>query len=160
MMEKFNFYIDFDDEDFLLSDIEKERVTVAVQTALSMAGFVDDSFISYTLVSKEDMQELNKNHKNKDYVTDVLSFPQYDEEGFIAIDDEAVFIGDIVVCPDKLKEQASEFGHSYMRELTYISVHSALHLLGYDHIEEDDKKEMRSMEKQVMSKLKEVHDDL
>ncbi len=159
-MNDFNFSIDFDDEKNQLSDKQKERVTEAVYTALKTAGFSEDSFVSYTLVSKETMQELNKNHKNKDYVTDVLSFPQYDEEGFMAIDGEDVFVGDIVICNDKLKEQAEEYGHSYMRELSYISVHSALHLLGYDHIEEDDKIEMRSMEKKVMAKLAEVYDDL
>ncbi len=159
-MNDFNFSIDFDDEKNQLSDKQKERVTEAVYTALQTAGFSEDSFVSYTLVSKETMQELNKNHKNKDYVTDVLSFPQYDEEGFMAIDGEDVFVGDIVICNDKLKEQAEEYGHSYMRELSYISVHSALHLLGYDHIEEDDKIEMRSMEKKVMAKLAEVYDDL
>ncbi len=159
-MSDFNFSIDFDDENNELSDVQKDRVIEAVYTALKTAGFRDDSFVSYTLVSKETMQDLNKNHKNKDYVTDVLSFPQYDDEGFVAVDNQAVFIGDIVICNDKLKEQAEEYDHPYMRELSYISVHSALHLLGYDHIEEEDKIEMRSMEKKVMAKLKEVHDDL
>ncbi len=159
-MKDFKFDIDFDTGDFDLSQMEKIRIKEAVYISLTMAGFQADSFLSYTLVGKEMMQELNKAHKNKNYVTDVLSFPQYDDEGFVGIEGEDVFLGDIVICPERLKEQAEEYGHSYMRELIYISIHSTLHLLGYDHIEEEDKREMRDMEKKIIAELKEVHDDL
>lgn len=159
-MDGFRFSVDFDTEEHELSEEERGRVKEAVYTALRGAGFEEDSYVSYTFVSKDEMQELNLQHKGKDAPTDVLSFPQYDEEGFIAPDGEDVFLGDIVICPDKIAEQAQEFGHSFMRELTYISVHSALHLLGYDHIEAEDKLEMRKMEKKIMKELGELHDDL
>ncbi len=159
-MKDFKFDIDFDAGDFDLSQIEEIRIKEAVYLSLVLTGFSEDSYLSYTLVGKEFMQELNKTHKNKNYVTDVLSFPQYDDEGFIGIEGEDIFLGDIVICPERLQEQAGKYGHSYMRELLYISVHSTLHLLGYDHIEEEDKREMREMEKKIMAKLKEVHDDL
>lgn len=159
-MNKFKFYIDFDIDGFDAYPVDKDRVTEAVYTALESAEFEENSYLSYSFVSKEDMQELNREHKGKDSVTDVLSFPQYDEEGFVAVDEEDVFLGDIVICPERIAEQAEEYGHSFLRELTYISVHSALHLLGYDHIDPEDKLEMRAMEKKVMGRLSEVHDDL
>ena len=87
-----------------------------------------------------------------DRETDVLSFPQFE-----SIEDMPEFgelcLGDVVICLDKVEEQAKEFGHSFERELIYLFVHSLLHLLGYDHMEEDEKKEMRQREEAVMTAI-------
>ena len=113
---------------------------------------VDRSEISVTFVDMEEIHQLNRDYREVDSPTDVLSFPQFDdlkdlpEEGEIAL-------GDVVICKDKAEEQAQEFGHSFEREIIYLFVHSVLHLLGYDHMDEDEKKIMRRQEEAVMEQL-------
>ena len=97
-------------------------------------------------MDKEEIKNLNRDYRGVDSVTDVLSFPLFERYEI----PEFGMLGDIVICSDKVLEQAEEFGHSYERELLYLTVHSTLHILGYDHIEEEDKKEMRKIEKEVM----------
>lgn len=108
--------------------------------------------ISLTLVSLEEIRELNRDYRDVDRETDVLSFPQFE-----SVEDMPEFgelcLGDVVICLDKVEEQANEFGHSFERELIYLFVHSLLHLLGYDHMEEDEKKEMRQREEAVMTAI-------
>ena len=108
--------------------------------------------ISLTLVSLEEIRELNRDYRDVDRETDVLSFPQFE-----CVEDMPEFgelcLGDVVICLDKVEEQAKEFGHSFERELIYLFVHSLLHLLGYDHMEEDEKQEMREKEEQVMTAI-------
>ncbi len=108
--------------------------------------------ISLTLVSLEEIRELNRDYRDVDRETDVLSFPQFE-----CVEDMPEFgelcLGDVVICLDKVEEQAKEFGHSFERELIYLFVHSLLHLLGYDHMEEDEKLEMRQREEAVMKAI-------
>jgi len=108
--------------------------------------------ISVTFVSGEEIQELNRDHRGVDSVTDVLSFPQYEEPAEFP-DEGEICLGDVVICTDKIKEQALEFGHSEERETIYLFTHSILHLLGYDHMEEDEKRVMRAREEEVMEGL-------
>ena len=86
-------------------------------------------------------------------MTDVLSFPQYDDLSDIE-NEEEICLGDVVINDEAVRSQAEEYGHSYERELIYLFVHSILHLWGYDHMEAEDKEEMRSFEEKVMSKLR------
>lgn len=106
--------------------------------------------ISVTFVGSDEIKELNKLFRNKNVVTDVLSFPQYDE---IPTDSKAglIALGDVVICSEIALIQAEEYGHSGERELVYLLVHSIFHLLGYDHIEEGEKLEMRENEEKIMS---------
>ena len=114
-------------------------------------------------VSAEEIKELNAKHRGKDAVTDVLSFPSLDgirgkkilkkNFPFDIGEDGEIFIGSIAICEDRAKEQAKEYGHSYNRELHYLIVHGLCHLLGYDHIEEADKKEMREKEERILGKM-------
>ncbi|WP_227016481.1 rRNA maturation RNase YbeY [Sinanaerobacter chloroacetimidivorans] len=108
--------------------------------------------ISVTFVSTEEIQELNRIYRDKDQVTDVLSFPQYDDLNEIR-GEEVICLGDVVICPEQALLQADEFGHSGERELVYLFVHSVFHLLGYDHMEEDDKTEMREQEEKIMGQV-------
>lgn len=105
--------------------------------------------ISLTLVSLEEIRELNRDYRDVDRETDVLSFPQFE-----SVEDMPEFgelcLGDVVICLDKVEEQAEEFGHSFERELIYLFVHSLLHLLGYDHMEEGEKAVMRAKEEEIM----------
>ncbi len=108
--------------------------------------------ISFSFVSPEEIRSLNAAYRQKDAVTDVLSFPQYDD---IRNPDnpQEICLGDVVICDDTARRQAEEYGHSYERELIYLFVHSVLHLLGYDHMEEEERKEMRAREESVMRKV-------
>lgn len=110
------------------------------------------SEISVTFVDGEEIQELNRDYRDTDRVTDVLSFPQFDDLNEIP-DFGEICLGDVVICKDQAEKQAEEFGHSFEREIIYLFTHSILHLLGYDHMEEDEKKEMRAREEEVMEHL-------
>lgn len=105
--------------------------------------------ISLTLVSPEEIRELNDNYRGVDSVTDVLSFPQFDDMDALP-DMGDLCLGDVVICIEKVYEQAEEYGHSREREMIYLFVHSLLHLVGYDHMEEEEKRVMRHKEEQIM----------
>lgn len=103
--------------------------------------------VSVTFVDRDEIQRLNAEHRQKDAVTDVLSFPmlEFDEDGNCVYDDydfepdsESVLLGDIVICAGRAMEQAEEFGHSILREISFLTAHSMLHLLGYDHVDDED----------------------
>ena len=120
--------------------------------SLSADGNIE---ISVSFVDDEAIHELNREYRNVDRVTDVLSFPMF-EKGEVA---EALCeyglleLGDVVINAEQCKRQAEEYGHSYERELVYLFVHSMFHLLGYDHEEDSQKTEMRAKEESVMQKL-------
>lgn len=108
--------------------------------------------ISVTFVSAEEIRQLNRDYRDNDKVTDVLSFPQFDDLNDIP-DFGEICLGDVVICKERAEEQAEEFGHSFEREIIYLFTHSILHLLGYDHMEEEEKQEMRAREEEVMAHL-------
>lgn len=108
--------------------------------------------ISVTFVSTEEIHELNKIYRDKDCATDVLSFPQYESLDDMKTDG-ILCLGDVVICPEQALLQADEYGHSGEREIVYLFVHSVFHLLGYDHMEEEDKNEMRAQEEKIMSQI-------
>ena len=117
-------------------------------------------------VDEEEIRRLNREMRQIDEVTDVLSFPSLDnifgkkliKKHFPAdIDEEGnLFIGSIAICTKRAEEQAEEYGHSYSRELNYLAAHGVCHLLGYDHIDENDKKVMREKEEKVLAKINAV----
>ena len=82
----------------------------------------------------------------------MLSFPQFEDMGQIPEEGE-ICLGDVVICDEKVRQQAEEYGHSYDRELVYLFVHSLLHLAGYDHMEEDEKTIMRTKEEEIMQQV-------
>ncbi len=113
-----------------------------------------DTGLSVSFVGREEIKELNRDYRGVDQVTDVLSFPAYEGEEEISLEEgEEFFLGDVVICEDKAREQALDFGHSFERELIYLFTHSVLHLLGYDHMNEEDKAAMREREEAVMAEL-------
>ena len=132
----------------------------AADAAAVTEGFTEEDLesmeVSVTFVSPGEIHSLNKEYRGVDRVTDVLSFPQFGSADEIGEEIDNVgfcMIGDVVICADKAAEQAEEYGHSYERELIYLFVHSILHLFGYDHMQEDEKKEMREREEEVMDLL-------
>lgn len=119
----------------------------AIEEVIKAEELEGDFEVSVSFVTNEEIKELNKEFRNVDSETDVLSFPMDDEfEG-------VVLLGDIVLSTQRIIEQANDFGHSLEREMAYLTVHSMLHLLGYDHMNDDEKSEMRSREKEIMKKL-------
>jgi len=114
-------------------------------------------YVSITLTIPEVIKELNKKYRNIDKATDVLSFPMFEQNEIKAMIGEDYpyeeAIGDIVISVPKVKEQADEYGHSFERELAYMCVHGFYHLMGYDHIEEEDRKQMRAKEDEVLNIL-------
>lgn len=115
-------------------------------------------YISITLTNLEQIQEINKNYRKIDKATDVLSFPMFEKEELEHIiqnqpNEVEDVLGDIIICLPKVEEQAKEYGHSVQRELAYMLVHGFYHLMGYDHIEEEDKKKMRPKEEHILNQL-------
>ena len=137
-----------------VGELLKAVYKVTGQTANLKAELVFDA--------ESDMRALNFEERGIDKVTDVLSFPSMDgikgevlrpENCRTEMDGKYIFIGSIVLCDEKIKLQAKEFGHSEVRERNYLILHGLLHLLGYDHMTDKDKREMREKEKEVMAIL-------
>lgn len=144
---------------------EEELMEEAAEICLGMEGIdpsqTDLLSLSVSFVSEDRIRELNRSYRSKDSVTDVLSFPMYsgveeirdriamDED----MDDFEISLGDVVICREKIVSQAEEYGHSQTRELIYLFVHSLLHLLGYDHMDEEEKDSMRGREEEIMEKI-------
>lgn len=114
--------------------------------------------VSITLTDLKNIRNLNCKYRNIDKETDVLSFPMFEKEEIdkkVAKNDFQTedILGDMVICIPKVEEQAKEYGHSFERELSYMVVHSFYHLMGYDHMEEEPKKEMRQKEEYILKQL-------
>lgn len=114
-------------------------------------------YVSIIYTTPIDIQAYNKEYRNIDKATDVLSFPMFEKEEAKKLKKEKSIVtevlGDIIVNLSQVKMQADEYGHSFERELAYMLVHGFYHLMGYDHIQEEDKKEMREKEENVLSEL-------
>ena len=127
---------------------------------------IEDSklIITITLTNLQNIRKINKEFRNIDKATDVLSFPMFEKEELeekIEMQDfeHEDMLGDIVISIDKVEEQAREYEHSFERELSYMIVHGFYHLMGYDHIEECDKKIMRPKEEKILQELKITRDN-
>lgn len=134
-----------------------ERV---VKAALTEQGFDRDCFVSVTVVDNDSIREINREHRDIDSATDVLSFPvlEFDENGDIIDDSGDVYegktiLGDIVLSFQRAKEQSEEFGHSFEREVGFLVCHSVLHLLGHDHEDDRERAIMREHEEKILESL-------
>lgn len=127
-----------------LGDLKELLETVCKDEHLGEGEF------NIILVEKEEIQRLNKEYRNVDRVTDVISFALEDDDTF-HLEGYRV-LGDIYICIDKAKEQAEEYGHSFKRELSFLAVHGLLHLLGYDHMTVEEEKVMFSKQEEVLSR--------
>ena len=112
-------------------------------------------YINVVLTNPENIRTINKLKRNIDKETDVLSFPMFEKNEIQDIPNEVLdILGDIVISIKKVEEQAKEYGHGFEREFSYMLVHGFYHLMGYDHMEEKDKIEMRKKEENILNKLK------
>ena len=155
-------------EEIIFLDVEEDEklkkfIKNIVQTCFKVENLLDLNFyLSITLTTPEQIQVLNKEYRNVDRATDVLSFPMFEKNEI----DEIVAqkeknklpepLGDIVISLEKVREQAEEYGHSFERELSYMVVHGFYHVMGYDHIKEEDKQIMRPKEEAVLEILKQT----
>lgn len=139
----------------------RDLVRSAVKAALEYMDFPLKSEVSVMFTDDEEIHELNRLHRGVDRPTDVLSFPlfEYDENGDI-IEDELDFnpngemiLGDIVISLETALRQAQEYGHSFEREIGFLTVHSMLHLFGYDHMTPEDEAEMFGYQREILERM-------
>lgn len=134
----------------------------AVVKAIEFEGLGTCYQVSMIFVDNEKIREINRIHRGIDRPTDVLSFPMldddeaYDEENFEELDMDTgeVILGDIVISVERAFEQSIEYGHSLEREIAFLTVHGILHLLGYDHETDDERKLMREREESILEQLR------
>ena len=139
--------------DFELTDEIKETLEKVCLKSLQYEEFNEDCEISLSIVTNDEIHDINKQFRNIDSPTDVLSFPQLTfEEGEEADVNEngEIVLGDIIISIDRAKEQAEEYGHSLKRELAFLSVHSMLHLMGYDHMVPEEEEDMFRRQKEIL----------
>jgi len=110
-----------------------------------------DAVLSIVFVDEEEIQDLNLNYRGIDRVTDVISFA-FEDNGKLSLPDLRI-LGDIYICIPKMIAQAKEYGHSEKRELSFLVVHGLLHLLGYDHIKEEEEKIMFALQDEILERL-------
>ena len=141
-----------------LDKTNEKLIKKVVSTVLEAEGICHDVDVYITLMDNDEIHKINKEYRNVDRPTDVLSFPMFERDEIIDLkepktNDIEEILGDILISVPKVKEQANEYGHSFERELSYLVTHGMLHLLGYDHMEDDEKKIMREHEEMVLHKL-------
>lgn len=135
----------------------KMLIRRAIEATLAYEQYNNDVEVSVTLTDSENIQDLNLRFRGIDAPTDVLSFPLFDFEGDTdepPVDEIQNMLGDIVLNLERTKSQAEEFGHSFEREAAFLTVHSMLHLLGYDHeTGEEDEADMRARQRAIMADM-------
>ena len=142
-------------------DIEEEKKYIDILNTVLKECFIQEKlekknlYVNIVLTNPENIRKINKEYRNIDKETDVLSFPMFEKEELEKRKDlNEDILGDIVISIERVNEQAKEYGHSFEREFAYMAVHGFYHLMGYDHMEENDKKEMRQKEENILQKLK------
>lgn len=158
-------YFENETEEQLGFDYEKELAAVIEET-LRQENCPYETEVTVILTDEEGIRNLNREYRNIDKVTDVLSFPMLGYEApsdFSCVDEESamqfnpdsgeLILGDIVLCTARARKQALEYGHTLFREMAFLTVHSILHLCGYDHIEEEERLQMEKQQKQVLNHL-------
>lgn len=160
-----HFFVENETEYNFDFDIEKVVESVVIEV-LDSEGCPYESQVNVLLTDNEGIRMFNKEYRNIDKETDVLSFPNLDfeEPGFYEVDEDAeadyfdpesgeLILGDIIISVDKVKEQSESYGHSQKREFAFLVAHSMLHLAGYDHMEPDEAKVMEAKQEAVLQKL-------
>lgn len=149
-------YLDVEDE------VDENLIKRVIEKCFKEEGLDKTKlYMSVTLTNPENIRKINKEHRNIDKETDVLSFPFFEKEELETLDftQNPDVLGDIVISLEQVRRQAIEYNHSFERELAYMLVHGFYHIIGYDHMEESDKKIMRQKEENVLEKLKITRED-
>ncbi|WP_414055058.1 rRNA maturation RNase YbeY [Macrococcus equi] len=144
--------VDFIDENELITAVQLDEIEKLLQFAAEQEGIDEDAEVAVSFVDEEEIQTINKSYRNKDSVTDVISFAlEEGEDEDYEMPDAPRVLGDIIICVKRAEEQAEDFGHSIERELGFLSVHGLLHLLGYDHMNEVDEKKMFGRQDEILN---------
>lgn len=143
------------DEHSLLTSAQIELVESILVHAALLEEVEEPSELSVTFLTNEEIQTINREWRGKDSATDVISFA-FDEMGeeemdFMLDEDEPRLLGDLIISVERCREQASDYGHSFERELGFLAIHGFLHLLGYDHMTEEEEAEMTMRQEQVLA---------
>ena len=144
-MTELSLYMDDRQETIALSEEDRDLIQSLISFVVPKITEEAQVEVSVSFVEGEEIRALNRDFRGVDRVTDVLSFPMDEVYG------DFRNLGDVIINTAKVKEQAREFGHSYRRELTYLTVHSLLHVVGYDHEEAGEKAAMREMEEALLA---------
>lgn len=137
---------------------EEKLIKEVVSRVLEEEKVLPEVDVYITLTDNEEIHKINKEYRDVDRPTDVLSFPMYERDEIAGLkndtnDEIEKILGDIIVSIEKVREQAEEYGHSFERELAYLVTHGMLHLLGYDHMIEEEKAVMRKREEEILETL-------
>ncbi|WP_352399561.1 rRNA maturation RNase YbeY [Anaerotignum sp.] len=130
-----------------------EAIEKMVHESLRYEGFEQPCEVSVSIVVNAEIRQINKQFRGIDRATDVLSFPllTFEEDEILDLNEKnEVLLGDIIISLERAREQAQEYGHSLKREVAFLTAHSMLHLLGYDHMKEDEEKEMFSKQREIL----------
>ncbi|PAV29031.1 rRNA maturation RNase YbeY [Virgibacillus profundi] len=149
-------HIDFHDKTKSVPTDYIDLLQRLILFAAEKEGVSKEAEVSVNFVDDNEIQELNRNYRQKDMPTDVISFAlQESVEGELDIigEDIPLALGDIVISVDKAKEQAEEYNHSFERELGFLTVHGFLHLLGYDHMKQEDEEKMFKRQEQILGEF-------
>lgn len=160
MLKKKKFILDAE----TIEDGLDESSVAEIERAVSSFVETDVTLkLECIFVDEDTIRSLNREQRSIDKVTDVLSFPQLDgikgrkiykrNHPYDLDEDGTLILGSIALCIARAKEQAAEYGHSYRRELHYLIVHGVLHCLGYDHMTDEEKAEMREKEEEILGKM-------
>ena len=153
MKPKITVFIKNDQKKIPVTPVLRRLIRSAVSAALSYEGFVRDAEVSVTLTDDDAIRELNRSYRQIDRPTDVLSFPLYEKDELEAAE-SPVALGDVVISLERAEKQAAEYGHSPERETAFLTVHSILHLLGYDHeTSEADEADMFARQEAILTKM-------
>lgn len=148
--------IDFQDHTKQLEEKDIDLIERLLQLAAKKESIGKEVEISVNFVNNQEIREINRDYRQKDVPTDVISFAMQETvEGELEIigEDIPLILGDIVISIDKAKEQAVEYNHSFQRELGFLAVHGFLHLLGYDHMNEEEEKIMFSRQEEILGEF-------
>ena len=147
-----NVIISIEPDELAVEEIIEIEIIRAAKVVGELYG-AENSELSVTLTNDEHVHELNKKFRGVDKPTDVLSFAFRESDEPEILNPQIEILGDIIISLERAKIQAENFGHSYLREVIFLTVHGLLHLLGYDHIDDNDRIEMEREQDYIMSQL-------
>lgn len=134
--------------------INYELIEKVISESLKYEGISNNAEISVTIVDNEEIRKINNKFRNIDKATDVLSFPLIDFNAeSLPEDNSKIYLGDIIISIERAEEQAEEYGHSLDREIGFLTAHSMLHLLGYDHMIQEEEKIMFKKQEDILNNL-------
>ncbi|SFO73780.1 probable rRNA maturation factor [Halolactibacillus alkaliphilus] len=147
--------IDYQDDTGVVKEEHLKLVDELLHFAAEVEGVTEEAELSVTFVDNARIQEINRDYRDKDSPTDVISFALLEEteedQGFELLPGMPIVLGDIIISIDRTKEQAESYGHSFERELGFLSLHGFLHLLGYDHLEPEDERVMIEKQEELLN---------